>query len=50
MLREWADKDQLKNIEKALRPPASWRDPTTGLPAGWGDEEDDWAQWERSTS
>lgn len=34
-------------LDRALRPPPGWRDPDTGLPAGWTDDEgDDWAQWE----
>lgn len=47
MIREWATKDQLEEIDDALVPPASWRDPVTGLPAGWTDDEDaEWAEWE----
>lgn len=47
MLREWAGEKTLDRIERALEPPASWRDPVTGLPAGFSDQEDDdWAQWE----
>lgn len=49
MLREWADEDRLDEIHRALLPPAGWRSPDTGLPAGWDTEEDDWALWERST-
>jgi hypothetical protein len=50
MLREWANEKTLEQIKAALRPPASWRDPDTGLPAGFGDEDDDWAEWEASMS
>jgi hypothetical protein len=47
MIREWADKDTLEKLEDALTPPASWRDPVTGMPAGWVDDEDgDWAAFE----
>lgn len=49
MLREWADKKRVDEIERALRPPASWRDPDTGLPAGWDTEDDEWALWQSST-
>lgn len=49
MLREWASEETLEKIEEALTPPPSWRDPLTGLPAGWtGNEEDEWAEWERA--
>lgn len=54
MIREWADKDQLERIDDLLIPPADWRDPFTGNPAGWEDETVDdaeaqfWAEWERS--
>lgn len=47
MIREWASEETLDKIEEALTPPASWRDPMTGLPLGWSDDEaDDWAMWE----
>jgi len=47
MLREWASKDTLEKIERALTPPATWRDVLTGLPAAaLTDESDDWAMWE----
>lgn len=47
MIREWANKERLEEIDEALTPPPSWRDPLTGLPAGWtGSEDDDWAAWE----
>lgn len=47
MLREWANKDQLDEIDEALRPPLSWRDPSTGMPAGWGQSDEEiWAEWE----
>jgi len=46
MITEWATQKDLEKIEQALRPPPSWRDPLTGLPAGFGDEDDDWAEWE----
>lgn len=50
-LREYADKDTLKKIDKALQPPRGWRDPDTKLPAGWSDNEDDeWAMFERAVS
>lgn len=46
MLREWADEERLDEIDDALTAPATWRDPLTGLPAGWTDNEDDeWADW-----
>lgn len=48
MLREWADDKQRNEIDRALRPPLTWRDPRTGLPADWGDEADEWAEWERA--
>jgi hypothetical protein len=41
MLREWAKQEQLDKIEAALTPPPSWRDPSTGLPAGWSSEDDE---------
>lgn len=48
MIREWANKDQIEDIEEALQAPASWRDPLTGLPAGWVDDEaSEWAEFER---
>lgn len=35
-------------VAEKLTPPADWRDPETGLPAGWTNrEEDEWALWER---
>lgn len=53
MLRESADRVSephrtafLETIESALTPPASWRDPSTGLPYGFGDEDDEWSEWE----
>lgn len=47
MLREWATEEQNDKIDRALRPPADWRDPETGLPAGWSDDDDDdWDAWE----
>lgn len=50
MLRDdpWVSKETLDQIEDALEPPVEWRDPVTGLPAGWGDEDDDWAEFEAS--
>jgi len=49
MLREWADEETLAKIDDALRPPAEWRDPMTGLPAGFSDnEDDDWEDWARA--
>lgn len=49
MLREWATEEQLDAIAEALEPPVDWRDPRTGLPAGWSDDEaDEWAEWERA--
>ena len=41
MLREWADEDRLDEIERALTAPLSWRDPATGLPAGFDDDDGD---------
>lgn len=46
MLREWANEERNEKIDAALTAPASWRDPLTGLPAGFGSEDDDWAEWE----
>lgn len=35
-------------IDEHLTPPPEWRDPSTGLPAGWTNREDDeWALWQR---
>lgn len=50
MIREWANKDLNEQITAALRPPANWRDPSTGLPAGWEteDEQAQWAEFERA--
>lgn len=49
MLREWANKETLDEIEDALTAPPEWRDPNTGLPAGFApDEDDDWAAFERA--
>lgn len=49
MVLEWANDKTRAKIEQALTPPASYRDPSTGLPLGWSDNEaDDWHQWERS--
>ena len=44
-LRDGADDDRLDQIEEALIPPAGWRNPLTGMPAGFGDEDDDWEAW-----
>lgn len=50
MLREWANKEMLDDIDGALTPPPGWRDPSTGLPLGFSDDEDDdWADWEAAT-
>lgn len=50
MLREWADEDTNDKIADALTPPADWRDPLTGLPAGFTEsDEDDWAAWESAS-
>lgn len=46
MLYEWADKDAKAEIDEALIPPPDWRDPATGLPAGFGEEDEEWALWE----
>lgn len=48
MIREWASEKTLDAIEEALRAPASWRDPSTGLPAGWSREDDDFAEFKRN--
>lgn len=49
MLREWADQKTIDRIDQALTPTPEWRDPLTGLPAGFSeDEDDDWAQWENA--
>jgi hypothetical protein len=53
MVWEWAadgrlTSEQIDEIEAALEPPPSWRDPLTGLPAGFGDEDDEWGAWERA--
>lgn len=48
MLREWANQETLDKIEDALEPPASWRDPATGLPAGWENADDGWEAFERA--
>ena len=40
MIREWASNEQLERIEDALTPPIGWRDPDSGLPAGFTDDED----------
>lgn len=47
MMREWANQDTLDEIDEWLTPPPHWRDPMTGLPAGWtGNEDDEWAEWQ----
>ena len=46
MVRELADEKRSEKIEQALQPPPWWRDRLTGLPAGFADEDDDWADWE----
>lgn len=48
MVREWATKETVDKLEQALTPPPGWRDPFSGLPAGWGDEDDDWAAFEEA--
>lgn len=50
MLRDdpWVSQETLEEIAEALEPPADWRDPATGLPAGWGDEDADWSEFEAS--
>jgi hypothetical protein len=46
MIREWASEETLDKITDALTPPPDWRDPDTGLPAGWSDDEDeDWSMF-----
>lgn len=49
MIREWANKKTLDAIDRALTPPSSWRDPETGMPAGFGSEADEWAAWEAAS-
>jgi hypothetical protein len=44
MIKEWANQATLDRIADALEPPADWRDPVTGLPAGWSSEDDDGMQ------
>lgn len=47
MIREWATEDTLDKIAEALKAPAGWRDPDTGLPAGWEEDDDDeWRAFE----
>lgn len=46
MLREWANKEGLEAIDNWLKTPPSWRDPTTGRPEGF-QEEDEFDRWAR---
>lgn len=44
-----ADTDAKKaDVERLLEPPNKI-DPATGMPFGWGDEEDDWVQWDAAS-
>lgn len=45
MLREWANEERLDEIERALEAPPTWRDPMTGLPAGWDDDSDEYDEF-----
>lgn len=48
-LRDGADEKRNDEIDEALTPPPGWRNPLTGLPAGFDDEADEWALWESAT-
>lgn len=41
LLRAGRDDDELEELNDALHPPLSWRDPLTSRPAGWEDDDAD---------
>lgn len=41
-----AKEEDVEALKEALRPPATARDPKTGLPYGFGSEEDEWAEFQ----
>lgn len=49
MIREWASKDTLDEIDERLATPPGWINPVTGLPDGFtDDEDDDWAAFQKA--